>query len=148
MPLGSPLQWLGSFNALAPLGAMQGFPKVVAALEVEPEIGTVAENACQHERRIRCDAAPVGAEFIDVLALDTHRFGQLPLREAKRVHELLAEHFPDADRLAFCHQHDVTSPVGMVVEIEVTGLAVVSIPFEYEPPLLVDPYGVPAIEMP
>ena len=59
-----------------------GLPKVGAALHVEPEIGTIPEDASEDERCWRGHAAAPITEFIDMLPLPAHRFGQGGLRQA------------------------------------------------------------------
>ena len=91
-------------DAPALVGVVQRIPEIVAALEVQPEVGAGAEHPRQNERRRRRDVAPVVAECVDLAALHAHRLGKRRLGQAHRLHELLDEDFRDGGGLAAGHQ--------------------------------------------
>ena len=68
---------------------MHRFPQIASPLHVEPEIGSVAEPTRKVESGRRSDRAAAVAQFVDMLALDAHRFGECALREIQRLHEFL-----------------------------------------------------------
>lgn len=82
----------------------QNYP-IGAPLHVQPELGAVAEDAREDERRRRGDGSAILAQLVDVLALNPHDLCQSALGEPHRVHKLLHKDFADGRRLALSHQH-------------------------------------------
>jgi len=81
------------------------FPQLAAPLQIQREIGAVAEHAGKDECGWGGYAAAVVAQFIDVLALHAHRFGQRALRQAHRLHEFFGQNFANTGRFAIRRQH-------------------------------------------
>ena len=55
--------------------------------------------------------------------------------------------FADRRRLSLCHQHDLLSPVAMVVKVDILGLSTAAVPSKDQPPLVVDADRVEARQM-
>ena len=136
--LGGRSQRPGTFDSLAFAGRVHRLPQITALLRIEPEVRTIAEYPGKNEGRRGSHFAPVVAQFIDVLALHAHGFGQGTLGERQGFHELFGQNFADARRLTLGHQHGLASPIAVVVQIEVRRFTPTAIPLEDEPPLLAD----------
>jgi hypothetical protein len=71
---------LGASDALALAWTIHCLPQISAPLDVEPEVGAVAENACEDERGRGRDLPAVIAKLVDVLARNARRLGQRGLK--------------------------------------------------------------------
>src|SRR6202043_2123246 len=76
-------------DPLAFARAVHDLPQVTAPLNVEPEVGAIAEYAGEDECGRRGDSSALVAQLVDVFALDAHGLGQSGLRQSHRRHELL-----------------------------------------------------------
>src|ERR1700722_9059818 len=59
-----------AFDPLALAGTVHYLPQIAAPLDVEPEVGAVADHARKDERRRRRHVSAVVAQLVDVLALN------------------------------------------------------------------------------
>lgn len=89
--------WFGAVDSLA-LG--WGVPEIGTALDVEPEVRGVAEDAGEDAGGGGGDGAALIAEFVDVLARDAHGFGEGGLGEVEERQEFFDEDFADGDGFA------------------------------------------------
>src|SRR5208337_4720167 len=65
-----------------------GNPKVVAALQPDPELGGVAEVAAEAQRRVRRDSTLAADKVIDPRGRDVKLFRKPVGTEAQRLHKL------------------------------------------------------------
>ena len=75
---------------------------MLAALDVEPEVGGRAEDLGENQSGRLGDGAAAGAEFVDVFALDSHCCGERGLGEVEWEQEFFREDFADGGGFAFC----------------------------------------------
>jgi hypothetical protein len=120
-------QWSSTFDPSALTGTVHRFPLIAAPLHIQPKIRAVAEHAGKDERGRSGPVATVVAQFVDVLALHPHRYGQCVLRQ------------PIGYMNSYASSSTwLTSPITRVVQIDACRFTPAAIPLEDEPPSLVD----------
>ena len=101
---------LRSLNPLHLLRAMHRFPQIHAALDIELEIGAIAEYPRQDQRGRGGDAAAVVAQVVHMLAQHAHCPGKRALGQVHGFHKILGQYFADIDGFAFSEGHVDTVP--------------------------------------
>ena len=98
------------FNRLRPLDPsalfrrMDGRLQIGAALSVEPEIGGVAKDACQHERPIGCNRTEMAKICLSACAACPSRF-KFTLHQTGWHQKLFCQHLNNANQLTDCLDH-------------------------------------------
>ena len=78
-------QRAGTLDPRTFAGGIHGFPQIAAALDIQPEIGAIAEHPGQDQRGRGGYAAAIVAQFVDMLALYTHRIAPMRLASVPSV---------------------------------------------------------------
>ena len=99
-----------SLNPLHLLRAMHRFPQIHAALDIELEIGAIAEYPRQDQRGRVGDAAAVFAKLARLLVRHAYCLGQRVLGQFHRLHKIFAQYLADTDGLALGYNHVDTVP--------------------------------------
>ena len=80
---------------------MERFPEIGATLRVEPELGSISEDAPEDEGGIRSHRSAIPAEFVDMLARQSGPLRQIRLTDTERLHKLFCEYFSGGGGFSF-----------------------------------------------
>src|ERR1051326_1217692 len=110
--------------------------QVVMALEIQPELGTIAKVQAQPKRCVRCNTPPIVNDLGNPVRRNPNSLREAALRQPIGREEFLLQHFARRDRRKFIFRH--RSFLSMIVhDLDFVRLAVD--PFEDHPPLVIDP---------